>query len=91
MTAIEWHFKQMQSKEHEGARVESFNTLAAKDKYAHDGGWRSKQAMTLVFRSRTYGEIGRKTLPIQQVWDSLIAKHGEANVYVPQPRRAYIG
>jgi hypothetical protein len=47
------HIHHFSSKELGGAQWESFNNLAPMDKYAHDGGWRSKQAMTLVLRSRT--------------------------------------
>jgi len=63
----------MVSKEHPGVQVESWNILAAKDKWAHDGGYRSRQSITVVLRSRTYGEIGRRLLPIQEVRDRLLA------------------
>jgi len=54
-----------------GAVVESWNHLAAADKYAHDGGWRSSKSISVVLRSRTYGEIGRRTLSIQELRDRL--------------------
>jgi hypothetical protein len=78
-------------KEHPGVTVESFNQLAAKDKWAHDGGYRSRQSIAVVFRSRTYGEIGRRTLPIRQVRDTIQAamnRDGLA-VYLPAKRRAF--
>jgi hypothetical protein len=58
-------------KEHPGVVIESFNILAPMDKYAHDGGWRSRSSITMVFRSKKYGEIGRRKLPVEQVRDSL--------------------
>jgi len=54
-----------------GAQVESWNHLAANDKYAHDGGWRSSKSITVVLRSRTYGEQGRRTLSIKEIRDRL--------------------
>jgi len=58
-------------KEHPGVVIESFNQLATADKYAHDGGWRSRSCLTVVFRSKTYGEVGRHTLPLERVRDIL--------------------
>lgn len=63
-------------KEHPGVTVESWNQLAAPDKYAHDGGWRSRQCLTRVDRSKTYGEIGRRTLSVDEVRDIIIARDG---------------
>lgn len=64
------HHKQ-QVKEHAGITIESFNNLAPMDKYAHDGGWRSRQSISYVLRSRKYGEVGRRTLPIQEIHDRM--------------------
>jgi hypothetical protein len=58
-------------KEHPGVVVESFNHLASSDKWAHDAGYRSRKSITVVLRSKTYGEIGRRLLPIQEVRDRL--------------------
>ena len=58
-------------KEHPGCKVESFNQLATMDKYANDGGWRSRSCLTTVLRSKTYGEIGRHTLTLEEVRDIL--------------------
>lgn len=80
------HIHHFSAKELGGAEWCSFNNLAAPDKHAHDGGWRSKQAMTLVLRSRTYGDLGRYKMPIEKVWDA-IKKINPAH-YVPEPRRA---
>jgi len=55
------------SNEFRGITIESFNTLANKDKYAHDGGWRSQQSITRVDLHKEYGEIGRATLNIRAV------------------------
>ena len=57
-----------------GCVFESWNNLAPRDKYAHDAGWRSKQMMSLVLRSRKYGEVARKLMPIERVRDILRAK-----------------
>lgn len=61
----------MQLKEHPGVTIESFNQLATKDAYAHEGGWRSRSCLTVVHRSKTYGEIGRQRLPLERVRDIL--------------------
>lgn len=78
-------------KEHPDIDIESFNTLAPKDKWAHDGGWRSRASMTVVFRSRTYGDMGRRKLPIREVRDRIAAKmEAEGRpVYMPTVRRAF--
>lgn len=55
------------SNEFRGISTESFNILANKDKYAHDGGWRSNQSITRVDVHREYGEIGRATYNIRAV------------------------
>lgn len=81
------HIHHFSAKELGGATWESFNNLAPMDRYAHDGGWRSKQAMTLVLRSRTYGQLGRHYMPIEKVWDRISAKNPAH--YVPQPKRAF--
>ena len=57
--------------EHPGVMVESFNQLATSDKYAHDGGWRSRSCLTVVRRSKTYGEIGRQMIGLHEVRDIL--------------------
>lgn len=58
-------------KEHPGVIVESFNHLAATDKWAHDSGYRARKSITVVLRSKTYGEVGRRLLPIQEIRDRL--------------------
>lgn len=69
-----------------GAVVESWNHLAANDKYAHDGGWRSSKSISVVLRSRTYGEIGRRTLSIQELRDRLYG----AGHTVPTKKPAFV-
>jgi hypothetical protein len=81
------HVHHSQRKELAGCVFESWNNLAPRDKYAHDGGWRSKQCMSLVLRSRTYGEIGRHVMPIERVRDLILAT-GVAH-YVPPEMRAF--
>jgi hypothetical protein len=65
------HHKQV-SKENAGVIIESWNQLAPSDKYAHDGGWRSRAMLTCVLRSKTYGEKGRITLTAEEVKDRIM-------------------
>lgn len=57
----------MVMKEHPGVFVESFNHLAHLDKWAHDAGYRNRRSITIVLRSRQFGEVGRRLLPIQEI------------------------
>lgn len=59
------------AKELNGAIYESWNQLAPSDKYAHDGGWRSRQLLTCVLRSKTYGEKGRIAITAEEVKDRI--------------------
>lgn len=70
----------MVSKEHPGVKIESWNQLATSDKYAHDGGWRSRSCLTVVYRSKTYGEKGRETITLEEVRDLLDGAVGGTNV-----------
>lgn len=82
----------MKSVEHPEVVIESWNILAAKDAYASDNGYRSRQSITVVNRSKKYGEIGRRLLPIQQVRDRIrevANKTGKPLPYMPQPRAAF--
>jgi len=81
------HVHHSQRKELAGCVFESWNNLAPRDKYAHDGGWRSKQCMSLVVRSRSYGEVARHVMPIERVRDIIREKHPEH--YVPPAMRAF--
>ena len=81
------HVHHSQRKELAGCLFESWNNLAPRDKYAQDGGWRSKQCMTMVYRSRQYGETGRRVMPIERVRDIILAT-GQAH-YVPPQMRAF--
>ena len=81
------HVHHSQRKELPGVVFESWNNLAPRDKYANDGGWRSKQMMSLTLRSRTYGEVGRRMMPIERVRDIITAKHPDH--YVPPVVRAF--
>ncbi|WP_136420402.1 hypothetical protein [Herbaspirillum sp. ST 5-3] len=75
----------MVMKEHPGIFVESFNHLAALDKWAHDSGYRNRKSITVVLRSKTYGEIGRRVLPIQEIRDRLQSVKQET----PREREVY--
>lgn len=69
----------MVAKEHPGVKLESFNQLASPDKYAHDGGWRSRASISAVMRCKIYGEVGRITLPVEKVKDMVFEQTGIDN------------
>lgn len=71
------------SKEHPGVVIESWNHLASNDKWAHESGYRSRKAITVVLRSKTYGDVGRRVLPIEEIRDRLL-RLGTGH---PQPKR----
>lgn len=75
----------MVMKEHPGIFVESFNHLAALDKWAHDSGYRNRKSITVVLRSKLFGEVGRRVLPIQQVRAAL----GRAALGVAEEREVF--
>lgn len=75
----------MVMKEHPGIFVESFNHLAALDKWAHDAGYRNRKSITVVLRSKQYGEQGRRVLTIKEIRDRL----GKAVVATPEEREVY--
>jgi hypothetical protein len=75
----------MVTKEHPGIFVESFNHLAALDKWAHDAGYRNRKSITIVLRSKTYGEVGRRVLPIQEIR----ARLGRACIATPEQRDVF--
>lgn len=80
----------MAVKERDGIVVESWNTLARGDKWHRESGYRARQSMSVVFRSRTYGDVGRKTVPIQMVYDAIQHGHNASGLtYAPQQRRAF--
>jgi len=53
--------------EFSGCSVESFRTLAAKDNYAHSGGYRAGQDSKALVIHKEYGEIERHTVNIDQL------------------------
>lgn len=65
----------MVMKEHPGIFVESFNHLAALDRWAHDAGFRNRKSITIILRSKQFGEIGRRVLPIQEIQSRLKKAH----------------
>lgn len=56
------HIHHESKKEYPGCTVESFNTLAPGDSYAHAGGWRSRQNMKCLVLHREHGEVARHTV-----------------------------
>ena len=81
------HVHHSQRKELNGCIFESWNNLAPVDKWAHDSGYRPKACMSLVLRSRNYGETERRIMPIDRVRDIIRARHPDH--YVPPQRKAY--
>jgi len=81
------HIHHSSRKELPGCVWESWNNLAARDKHEHDAGYRSKKMMSIVMRSRTYGEDMRRVMPIDRVRDIIRAK--TPNHYVPPKQRAF--
>lgn len=79
------HHKMVIKEEH-GCVVEAWNTLAAKDMWHHESGYRSQQSITRVDRSKTYGEVGRRTLPIKEIRD-IIARSHSNDCYTPPDRK----
>jgi DNA repair exonuclease SbcCD nuclease subunit len=75
----------MVMKEHPDIFVEPFNHLASLDKWAHDAGYRNRKSITIVLRYKTYGKVGRRVLPIQEVR----ARLGRACIAAPESREVY--
>lgn len=61
-----------QLKERAGVTVESWNQMAPSDKYAHDNGYRSRQFLSCVERSKTYGEQCRFRITAEEVKDRIM-------------------
>lgn len=53
------HFHHADRKEYADCIVEVHNTLAARDAYAHNGGWRSKRSAVCIVYDKHKGEDGR--------------------------------
>jgi UDP-2,3-diacylglucosamine pyrophosphatase LpxH len=53
------HVHHASMREFAGVTVESFNTLAAKDAYATNGGWRSGRSMQSLVFHKEHGEVAR--------------------------------
>lgn len=80
----------MTVKEKDGVVTESWNTLARGDKWHRESGYRARQSMSVVKRSRTYGEVGRRTVPIQMIHDAIRRGHAaDGQTYLPSQRRAF--
>jgi hypothetical protein len=58
------HVHRESAKEIAGVRVESFNSPAGRDAYAHDGGFRSGRALVAITYHQSRGEIGRHRVNI---------------------------
>lgn len=54
------HIHHASLKEYAGCTVESFNTLAGKDAYAANGGWRSQRSAQCLTYHSEYGIVGRQ-------------------------------
>lgn len=78
----------MVMKEHPGIFVESFNHLAALDRWAHDSGYRNRKSITIILRSKNYGEVGRRLLPIQEIRARLARLKGLKQA-MPDEREVY--
>lgn len=74
------------ARESAGCIIEMWNTLAARDKWATDAGYRAHQSITRVDRSKTYGEVGRRVLPIREIRDIIKRAHPNG-AYIPPERR----
>lgn len=57
-------------REFPGVSVESFGTLAAKDAYAANGGWRSRRSMTAIVLDKQHGEIARSMVRPEMLGES---------------------
>ncbi len=58
------HIHHESAKEIGAVRVESFNSPAARDAYAHGGGWRAGRSLVAITFHRERGEIGRHRVNI---------------------------
>lgn len=56
------HVHHQSLKDYAGVTVESFRTLAAKDAYAHSGGYRAPRDMKCIVLHDQYGEVSRHTV-----------------------------
>lgn len=65
---------EMVVKQHPSVKVESFNQLARPDKHAHWHGYRNRNSLTMVYRSKKYGELGRRVLSINELQDRIYGK-----------------
>lgn len=63
------HIHNRQAFEKNGIMNESWNQMSKGDAYAHDNGFRSRKCLSAVYLSKTYGEKGRSTVPIEEVLD----------------------
>lgn len=62
------HIHHDSKKEYSGCTVESFRTIAAKDAYASNGGYRSLQDSKALVIHKDFGEIERHTVSISQIF-----------------------
>lgn len=61
------HIHHQQIIEYPGVLVESFNTLAAKDEYAHSGGYRAGRNSKAIVYDKEFGEVGRTIVNIDMI------------------------
>jgi hypothetical protein len=74
------------SKEYPGVVLESWNHLPPNDKWAHDAGYRSRKSITVVLRSKRFGDVGRRVLPIEEVRARILSANGDP---APAKRETY--
>lgn len=61
------HVHHQQIIEYPGCVVETFNTLAAKDEYAHSGGYRAGRNSKAMVYHKEFGEIGRTVVNVDMI------------------------
>jgi hypothetical protein len=61
------HIHHEVKKEFVGVTVETFNTLAAKDAWHNEQGYNSRRQMSLIVLDKTYGEIVRHRVGVEQL------------------------
>ncbi len=58
------HIHQERATEQAGVRVESFQTLASRDAYATNGGWRSGHSVQAITLDHDWGEVSRSRVNV---------------------------
>lgn len=82
------HTHTMKATETNGIVWESWNQMNRGDLYSHEHGWRSRKCLTRVDMSRTYGDVGRKPIPIERVMD-IVANAAPGTAALNKRRAVY--